>query len=52
MVDNSLLHQLRVMAAVKLHLNAIYAQHPAFKSVYEKSQWVVCYFPPIQLRLS
>ena len=34
--DNSLVHKLRVMAAVKLHLNATYAQHLALKSVYEK----------------
>ena len=32
--ENSLVHELRV-AAVKLHLNATYAQHPAaLKSVY------------------
>ena len=32
--ENSLVHELR-MAAVKLHLNATYAQHPAvLKSVY------------------
>ena len=34
--DNSLVHELRVMVAVELHLNATYhAQHPALKSVYE-----------------
>ena len=36
--NNSLAHKLRVMAAVELHSNATYAQHPAFKSVYEKRQ--------------
>ena len=35
---NSLVHELRVMAAVELHVNSTYAQHPALKSVYEKSQ--------------
>ena len=35
---NSLAHKLRVMAALKLHLNATYAQHLALKSVYEKRQ--------------
>ena len=36
--DNSLVHELRVVAAVELHLNApYYAQHPALKPVYEKS---------------
>ena len=36
--DNSLVHQLRAMAAVELYVNATYyAQHPALKSVYEKS---------------
>ena len=35
--DNSLVHELRVIAAVKLHLNVTYAQDPAFKSVDEKS---------------
>ena len=36
--DNSLVHELRVVAAVELHLNATYyAQHPALKAVYEKS---------------
>ena len=34
--DNSLLHELRVIAAVELHVNATYIQHPALKSVYEK----------------
>ena len=34
---NSLVHELRVIAAVKLHLNVTYAQDPAFKSVDEKS---------------
>ena len=37
--DNySLVHELRVMAAVKLHVNATYAQHPVLKSVYGKIQ--------------
>ena len=37
--DNSLVHERRVMAAVELHVNSTYyAQHPALKSVYEKSQ--------------
>ena len=31
---NSLVHELRVMAAVDLHVNATYAQHCASKSVY------------------
>ena len=36
--DNSLVHQRRAMAAVELYVNATYyAQHPALKSVYEKS---------------
>ena len=36
---NSMTHKHRVMAAaVKLHLNATYAQHLALKSVYEKRQ--------------
>ena len=35
---SSLAHKLRVMAAVKLHLNATYAQHFALKSVYKKGQ--------------
>ena len=35
-------HKHRVMAAaVKLHLNATYAQHLALKSVYEKRQYVM-----------
>ena len=47
--DSSLVHELRVMAAVELSVNATYAQHPALKSVYEKSQsvMVASYFPPI-----
>ena len=37
--DNSLVHELRVMAAVELHVNAThYAQHPALKSAYGKIQ--------------
>ena len=40
--DNSLLHELRVKPAVELHVNATYyAQHPALKSVYGKSQSVI-----------
>ena len=44
--DNSLVHQLRMIAAVELHVNATYTQHPALKSVYENKpiscqQWVV-----------
>ena len=40
--DNSLVHELRVMAAVDLHVNATYyAQHPALKLVYVKSQPVI-----------
>ena len=35
--DNSLVHELRVMAAVELHV----CQHPALKSVYGKSQSVM-----------
>ena len=39
---DSLVHELRVMAAAELHVNATYyAQHPALKSVYEKSQSVM-----------
>ena len=38
--DNSLVHKLRVMAAVELHLNATYAQHLVLKSVYEKGQYI------------
>ena len=37
---NSQVHELRVITAVELHFNATYAQHPALKSVYEKSQYV------------
>ena len=39
--DNSLAHKLRVMAAVKLHLNATYPQHLALESVYEKRQYIM-----------
>ena len=40
--DNLLMHELRVMVAVELHVNATYyAQHPALKSVFEKSQSVM-----------
>ena len=40
--ENSLVHELREMAAVELHVNATYyARHPALKSVYEKSQSVM-----------
>ena len=34
-----MVHELRVIAAVKLHLNVTYAQDRAFKSVDEKSWW-------------
>ena len=42
--DNALVmvHELRVMAAVELHVNTTYyAQHPALKSVYGKRQSVI-----------
>ena len=41
--DNSLVHELRVMAAVELHVNATcYAQqHPALESFYGKGQSVI-----------
>ena len=40
--DNLLRHEPRVIAAVELHLNGTYyAQHPALKSVHEKSQSVM-----------
>ena len=32
-------HKRRVMAAVKIHLNATYAQHLALKSGFEKRQY-------------
>ena len=35
--NNLLVHELRVMASVELHLNATHSQHPALKSVYEKA---------------
>ena len=38
--DNSLVHKLRVMAAVELHLNATYAKHLALKSVFGKRQYI------------
>ena len=38
---NPLAHKLRVMVSVKLHLNVIYTQHFALKSVYEKRQYVI-----------
>ena len=41
------MHELRVMAAVELHLNATYAQHPTFKSAYEKKP-IRNSFPPIR----
>ena len=42
------MHKLRIMAAIELHLNATYAQHPALKSVYEKSKSIMGgkLFPP------
>ena len=46
--DNTLMPEVRVMAAIELHVNeTYYAQHPALKSLYEKSQtggWL-SYFP-------
>ena len=39
--SNSLAHKFRVMEAVKLHLNATYAQHIALKLVYEKRQYIM-----------
>ena len=39
--DNSLVQELRVMAAAELHLSATHAQHLALKSVYEKSQYIM-----------
>ena len=37
--DNSLVHELRVMTALKLRVNAkYYAQHPPLESVYRKGQ--------------
>ena len=40
--DNSPMHELRVIAAVELHVNATYyAQHPAMKLVYGKNQSVI-----------
>ena len=37
--DNILVHELQVMAAVELHVNATsYAQYPALKSIYGKDQ--------------
>ena len=37
-----MVHELRVMVAIDLHVNATYyAQHPALKSVYGKSQPVI-----------
>ena len=36
--DNSLVHELRVMADVDVHVNATHAKHPALKSVYGKNQ--------------
>ena len=36
-----MVHELRVMAAIDLHVNATYAQHPTLKSVYGKSQPVI-----------
>ena len=40
--DNSLVHKLRVMAAVELDVNGTYyAQHPTLESVYGKGQSVI-----------
>ena len=36
-----LVHKLRVIAAVKLQLDATYIQHFALKSVYEKRRWIM-----------
>ena len=38
---NSLVHEILVMAAVELHVNATYAQHPALKSDYGKDESVI-----------
>ena len=39
---NLIVHKLRVMTTVELHLNATYyAQHPALKSVYGKDEPVI-----------
>ena len=39
---NSLVHEILVMAAVELHVNATYhAQHPALKSDYGKDESVL-----------
>ena len=38
---NTLAHKLRVIKAVKLQLNAIYAQHLALKLVHEKRQYIM-----------
>ena len=50
--DNTLVHELWVIAAVELHVNpTYYAQYPALKSVYGKDQSVllclVSYFPAL-----
>ena len=40
--NNSLVHELLVIAPVELHLNATYyVQHPALKSIYGKGQSVI-----------
>ena len=39
--DNSLVHELGIMAGVELHLNASYARHPALKSLSEKIESVI-----------
>ena len=39
--DNSLVHDIRKIAAVKLHLSATYTQCLVLKSVYKKSQYVI-----------
>ena len=49
------MHELWVMAAVELHINATYyVQYPALKSVYGKDKSVllclVSYFPPMSSR--
>ena len=40
--DNPMVHELQVIAAVELHVNATYyAQHPVLKAVYGKDQIVI-----------
>ena len=47
-----MVHKLRVMVTVELHVNATYySQHPVLKSVYGKSQSVIGHklFPPYRI---